>query len=153
MIPQEIVDRITQAVTPIVDEASLELVEVEFRPTGRRWLLRLFIDKEGGVTIDDCTYVSRELSRLLDVEDIIEHAYMLEVSSPGLTRPLKKREDFKRYEGKLAKIITHTPIDGMVDLTGIIGGLKDDLVLLKIDGGVHEIPFEAVKTARLEFEL
>ena len=100
---QEIVDKITQMVQPIAQESSLELVEVELRPSGKRWLLRVYIDREGGVTIADCERVSRELSRTLDVEDVIDHPYALEVSSPGLTRPLKKKTDFERFRGRLAE--------------------------------------------------
>jgi ribosome maturation factor RimP len=108
----ETIEKIEGIVVPILGERLLELVEVEFRPSGKRWLLRIYIDREGGVTIDDCEYVSRELSRVLDVEDPIEHPYTLEVSSPGLTRPLKRREDFVRSRGKKCRIITREEIGG-----------------------------------------
>ncbi len=96
----EIVEQITRTVEPILQESALELVDVEFQPSGRRWLLRIYIDKEGGVTIADCERVSRELDRLLDVEDMIDHPYVLEVSSPGLTRRLRKKADFERVQGE-----------------------------------------------------
>ena len=154
MIPrEEVVDKIDQAVRPIVEEASLELIEVEFRPTGKRWLLRVYIDKDGGVSIDDCAYVSRELSRLLDVEDIIEHPYVLEVSSPGLTRALKKKEDFERYKGKLCKIVTTIPIEGKIDFKGEIREMSGDVIEVKDDGKIYQVPLAAIKRAHLELEL
>ena len=91
----EIVEQTTRIVEPILQESALELVDVEFRPSGKRWLLRIYIDKEGGVTIADCEQVSRELDRLLDVEEIIDHPYVLEVSSPGLTRQLQEKGRFR----------------------------------------------------------
>jgi len=103
LIPdQEIAQRVTRLVEPILEEGSLELVDLEFKPSGRRWSLKVFIDKEGGVTIADCEHVSRELGRILDVEDFIEPSYILEVSSPGLTRALRGEKDFERFKGRNA---------------------------------------------------
>ena len=154
MTPQEeVIHNVTEAVRPIVEEALLELVEVEFRPTGQRWLVRVFIDKEGGVTIDDCAYVSRELSRLLEVEDFIEHAYMLEVSSPGLTRPLKKRRDFERSRGKLCRVVTATPIEGKTEFKGIISQVRDEVLEIRGDEYLYEVPMDVIKKAHLEFEV
>jgi ribosome maturation factor RimP len=154
MIPlQEIVDKISNAVLPILRESSLDLVDVEFLPSGRRWLLRIFIDKEGGVSIGDCEWVSRELDRLLDAEDIIDHPYMLEVSSPGLTRPLKRRQDFERNRGKRCKIITREIIDGKNEFKGEIGETSEDSVAVNAEGILHQIPLATIKKANLEFEL
>ena len=89
--------------------------DVEFHPTGRRWILRLFIDKEGGVGIQDCEHASREIDRLLDVEDVIDHPYVLEVSSPGLTRSLKRKQDFDRYIGRKCRIITKSLVEGKTE--------------------------------------
>ncbi len=154
MKPQEeIVDSIARVVNPVLEDEQLELVEIEFRPTGKRWLLRVFIDKEGGVTIADCEHVSRELDRLLDVEDVIEHPYVLEVSSPGLTRPLKTKADFGRYSGKLCKIVTRTPVEQRNEFTGEIVDVTEDAVEVKAKMGVYKIPICAIKKANLEFEL
>jgi ribosome maturation factor RimP len=154
MIPQqEIVDKITEVVLPIVEESALELVDVEFRSSGRRWLLRVYIDRVEGVTIADCEHVSRELGRLLDVEDIIDHAYVLEVSSPGLTRPLRKREDFERYAGRACRIVTSTPIEGRHEFRGVVGGVTGDDVEIKEERDTYRIPLCAIKKANLEFEL
>jgi ribosome maturation factor RimP len=150
---QEIVDKITEMVTPIARESSLEVVDVEFRPSGKRWLLRVYIDREDGVTLADCERVSRELSRVLDVEDVVDHAYALEVSSPGLTRPLKTRADFERYTGRLCKVVTAAPVEGKNDFRGKILGLREDQVEVEEKGQVYKIPLTAVKKASLELEL
>ncbi len=148
-----IIEKVKSILVPIVEEERLDLVEVEFKPVGKRWLLRVFIDKEGGVTIDDCAYVSRELARYLDVEDFIEHPYTLEVSSPGLTRPLKKSEDFMRNRGKRCRVITREAIAGKNEFTGEIGETTADKVEIKEKIGIFTIPICAIKKAHLEFEL
>jgi ribosome maturation factor RimP len=149
-----IIEKISNVLAPIVEDARLELVEIEFKPIGKRWLLRIYIDKEeGGVTIADCEYVSRELSRILDVEDIIEYAYTLEVSSPGLTRSLKKIEDFVRYKGKTCRIITKETIAGKNEFRGEITDVASDKVEIKEKIDIITIPICAIKKAHLELEL
>lgn len=150
---QEIIEKIESFLAPIVREEAVELVDVEFKPAGKRWVLRIFIDKEGGVTISNCEKVARELGRLLDVEDFIDHAYTLEVSSPGLTRALKKIEDFARYKGQRCKIVTNEPIEGRSEFKGEIVGVDDGKVEIKGKIGVFTIPICAIKKANLEFEL
>src|SRR5512136_2140306 len=103
---QEITQSVLSLVEPIVRDEFLELVDVEFHPSGKRWLLRIYIDKPDGITISDCERVSREVERTLDVENVLDHPYTLEVSSPGLTRALKTKSDFERYGGKMAKVVT-----------------------------------------------
>jgi len=154
MIPQqEIVDKISQITLPIAQELLLELVDIELVPSGRRWLLRVFIDRDGGVTIADCEKVSRDLDRILDVEDVIDHPYVLEVSSPGLTRALKKRKDFERYKGKTCKIVTRSPIAGRNDFRGEIVDVTGDDVEVKAEGNIYRIPLDGIKKANLELEL
>jgi ribosome maturation factor RimP len=148
-----IIEKIANILVPIVDDERLELVEIEFKPVNKRWLLRIYIDKEGGVTIDDCAYVSRELARHLDVEDIVMQPYTLEVSSPGLTRPLKKSEDFIRNKGKTCRIITREAVAGKNEFMGEIGETVVDKVEIKEKIGVFTIPIYAIKKAHLEFEL
>jgi len=149
----ETIDKLHTIVTPILEERLLELVEIEFRPAGKRWLLRIFIDKEGGVTIADCEYVSRELSRILDVDDPIEHPYTLEVSSPGLTRPLKGREDFARYRGKKCRILTREAVEGKNEFVGTIMDVIGDDVVLQEKIDMFTIPICAIKKAHLEFDI
>ncbi|MDD3846022.1 MAG: ribosome maturation factor RimP [Syntrophorhabdaceae bacterium] len=148
----ETIEKIKDIVAPILDERLLELVEIELRPSGKRWLLRIFIDKEGGVTIADCEYVSRELSRVLDVEDPIEQPYTLEVSSPGLTRSLKSREDFARFRGKKCRIITHEEVGGKREFLGTIVDAAGDEVTIEEKIGMFTIPICAIKKAHLEFD-
>jgi ribosome maturation factor RimP len=148
-----IIERIIRVVEPILQESALDLVDVEFQPSGKRWLLRIFIDKEGGVTIADCERVSREFGRLLDVEDIIDHPYVLEVSSPGLTRALKKAEDFQRYKGKACRIVTRSAIDARLEFRGEIVGTDGDDVEVRDRENTYRIPLLLIKKAHLEFEV
>lgn len=148
-----IVEKVKQLVTPILEDEGIELVEIEFRPKGKRWLLRIYIDKEGGVNLGDCERVSRELGTLLDVEDVIDHPYNLEVSSPGLTRPLKSLDDFIRYKGRLCRIVTKKSINGRTDFLGEILSVKETEVEVKEKVGPVVIPFDIIKKAKLEFEM
>ena len=148
-----IIEKVGSVLAPIVADERLELVELEFRPVGKRWLLRVFIDKEGGVTIDDCAYVSRELSRILDVEDIIAHPYTLEVSSPGLTRTLKKAEEFARCKGKLCRIVVRGTVEGKSEFRGTIGEVGADEVMITEKTTTFTIPICAIKKAHLELEI
>lgn len=128
---------------------GMELVEIQFRREGHGWVLRLFIDKEEGVTIDDCAAVSREISAYLEVEDLINHAYHLEVSSPGLERPLRKRGDFSRFAERLARIKLREPINGQRVLIGTLLGLEGETVLLEMDKETVRIDLENIAKARL----
>jgi len=128
---------------------GMELVEIQFRREGHGWVLRLFIDKEGGITIDDCAAVSREISAYLEVEDLIDHAYHLEVSSPGLERPLRKREDFIRFAERLVRIKLREPINGQRVLIGTLLGLEGEMVLLEMDNETVRIDMENIAKARL----
>lgn len=148
-----IIEKLRNIVAPILEDERLELVDIEYKPIGKRWLLRIYIDKEQGVTIDDCAYVSRELSRQLDVEDVIAHPYTLEVSSPGLTRPLKTSEDFKRNQGKKCRVITRQAINDRHEFTGEIGDVTTDKVQIREELGVVDIPLYAIKKANLDFKL
>jgi ribosome maturation factor RimP len=134
---------------PLLADMGMELVEIQFRREGHGWVLRLFIDKEGGVAIDDCAAVSREIGAYLEVEDLIDHAYHLEVSSPGLERPLKKREDFNRFAGKLARIKLLEPVAGQRVLVGILRGMEGESVVLALDGETVQIGMENIAKARL----
>ena len=101
-----IAKRIIDLVEPILDEVGYELVDVEYLSKYGKWVLRVYIDKEGGISIDDCVQVSEELGDLIDIKEIIEHEYVLEVSSPGLNRPLKKEKDFSRAIDRKIKVTT-----------------------------------------------
>ena len=143
---------------PILDSMGIELVDIEFGRVGRDPLLRLFIDKDGGVTLDECADVSRELSLILDVEDAISSNYTLEVSSPGLDRPLKKQSDYERFTGRLIKIRTYEPLpddkgNKRKTFLGKLEGLVDGVVKMTLaEGQTASIPLDRVAKANLEFE-
>ncbi len=143
---------------PLLASQGLELVELEFKKEGRDMVLRLFIDREGGINLDDCASVSRELSELLDVEDVIPENYTLEVSSPGLNRPLKKPSDYERYRGRLIKVRTFDLLadDGgnlRKTFLGELLGLENGVIHLRLtEGQTAAIPLDKVAKANLEFE-
>jgi ribosome maturation factor RimP len=138
-------------IKPVVESIGMELSSLELHRARGRSLLRVFIDKNGGVTMDDCEDVSREVSAILDVEDPIPGPYTLEVSSPGLDRPLKNREDFKRFAGETARIVTREPIEKQTFFVGKIlrAGETDIVMLLPKDREVI-IPYDIISRARLE---
>ena len=118
---------------PIVAEHNFELVDVEYVKEGGTWYLRTYIDKEGGISIDDCEKVSRRLSDILDEKDYIDDTYIMEVSSPGLGRPLKKEKDFKRSLGKEVDIRTYRMIDKQKEFTGILKDYDKDTVTIELE--------------------
>lgn len=146
---EKVLATIEQYAEPLLRDLGLELVEVQFRREGHGWVLRLFIDREQGVTLDDCAAVSRAISTWLDVEDLIEHAYHLEVSSPGLERPLKRIEDFQRFVGRQAKVKLKEPRDGQNVFIGTLEQVADEEVILLADGRQVAIPFTEIARARL----
>jgi len=137
---------------PVLHELGLDLVEVQYRREQSGWVLRLIIDKHDGVSLDDCVAVSREVGQLLDIEDFIEQSYSLEVSSPGLERPLKSMGDFQRFVGRKARIKTTAPIDGEHVFIGRIKQSEGEAIVLEIGRKEVSIPFSQVAKARLEVE-
>lgn len=155
---QDVATRVTVLAERLVSSLGMELVEVEYKREGRDMMLRLFLDKDGGVTLDDCSAVSRELSEILDVEDVIQGHYTLEVSSPGLNRPLKKEADYERYRGRLVKVRTFELLadeDGNRRKTflGDLECLAEGIVTLRLrEGQLARIPLTKIAKANLEFE-
>jgi ribosome maturation factor RimP len=151
-------EQVTELVQPILDSLQIELVDIEFVRMGRDSVLRLFIDREGGITLDNCADVSRELSAILDVEEVITVNYTLEVSSPGLDRPLKKIQDYERYTGRLVKIRTYEPFQDDAGnkrktFLGTLEGFVDGTVRITLqEGQTAAIPLERIAKANLEFE-
>ncbi len=139
-------------VAPLVDSMGLELVDVEFVKEASSHYLRVFIDKPGGVTLDDCQTVSGKLDVLLDEKDLIPYSYMLEVSSPGIERPLKKLKDFERFRGHMVNITTYAPIDGKKKFTGLLADVDTQGVALEVDGSGVMISMEQVASAKLAVE-
>ncbi len=151
----EVVERVRRIAEAILPPAGLELVDVEFRREAPGWVLRLYLDRpEGAVTLDDCQRVSEELGDHLDVADLIDHPYHLEVSSPGLDRPLTRDADFVRFAGREARISTREPLEGRKSFRGRLAGLDGDRVLLDTPEGPRvAIPRAVIQKARLEPEL
>ena len=129
MQAKEIVKLVEKLAVPILEKKGLEFVDVEYVKEGASWYLRLYIDKEGGVGIDECVDVSRELDAQLD-DDMTEQAYILEVSSPGLGRPLKKEKDFKRNLGEEVEIRTYRAIDRQKEFVGILKSYDENTVTI-----------------------
>jgi len=148
-------EKVHALATRMAEECGFEVVDMQLWAKGKRTLLRVFIDKEGGITLDNCETFSRRFEALLDVEDPITGAYTLEVSSPGLDRPLKKSEDFKKNLGKLVRIITKEKINNQSFFVGRLEGINDQSLRLSLtDGkGELEIPVSIVSRANLELEL
>lgn len=150
MSKKSIEEQVAEFTQPVVEPLGLELVDVEFVKEGANWYLRVYIDKPGGVEVEDCQEVSGKVSDLLDQRDPIPQAYFLEVSSPGLDRPLKKDKDFERYSGELVKVNTYAPIDGKKSFTGNLLGLQEDGIHLEVKGQEMVFPRDKVSSVRLE---
>ena len=146
-----VIEEVKVLAGPLADERGLELVEVEFQREQGGWVLRLYIDREEGVTLDDCQGMSRELSVLLDVKDIIDVSYNLEVSSPGLNRPLSGEKDFIRYTGETVRIKSKKSLEGRRNFSGTLQGVKDGKVIL-VDSESCEwkIDMSNIEKARLD---
>lgn len=120
-------------ITPILERNNFELVDVEYVKEGSTWYLRAYIDKEGGITVDDCEIVAREMNEILDRGDYIEDSYVFEVSSPGLGRPLKKEKDYIRSMGKELEIRTYRSMNGSKEFYGVLTGYDDDTVTIQTE--------------------
>lgn len=131
---------------PILEEKALELADLEFIKEGPNWYLRVYIDKDGGVTIEDCENVSRILEKKLDEADPIEQAYILEVSSPGIDRPLKKPEHFKKYIGEIIDIKLYKPLEGKKEYQGELKQFDDGVITIIQEDG-KEMQFVQKETA------
>jgi ribosome maturation factor RimP len=144
---------VVSLIEPILMAEELELVDVEYKKEGKSWVLRIFIDKEGGVTIADCQKVSRLTGDLIDVEETITTTYSLEVSSPGLNRVLKREEDFLKFKGRQIYLHSLSPIDNRKKFNGILTDFKDQTVFIEVDGEVLGIPLRHVGKANLVIEI
>jgi len=139
----------------VVQDLGLTLDRVELSRNPRTAVVRIYVDKEGGVGIEDCAAVSREVGAILDVEDPIETGYVLEVSSPGLDRPLRTREDFEKYSGRRIRLHARSSVEGRHEFRGTLAGAADDGIRVRDEGLGREvrIPFDQIAKARLDEEL
>lgn len=145
--------RTEELITPILDRMNFELVDVEYVKEGGTWYLRAYIDKEGGITVNDCEAVAREMNEILDKEDFVEGSYVFEVSSPGLGRPLKKEKDYVRSMGKEVEIRTYRAINREKEFYGILSAYDENTVTIKTEDET-EMTFEKSDIAliRLAFD-
>lgn len=151
---KELEIRVREIIEPVIMSLGIRLDYMELNKVRGNLLLRVFIDKEGGVTIDDCELVSHEIGAVLDVEDPIPASYTLEVSSPGLDRPLRNPEDFKRFSGKTIRVTTYSPVDKQTFFIGdIIEAGDNDVVLLLPRDRRVVIPYSNISKARLEVKI
>ncbi len=137
---------------PILDEVNFELVDIEYKKEGGHWYLRFYIDKPGGITIDDCQIFSEKIGEVLDKEDPIPHSYYLEVSSPGLDRPLKKDSDFKKYTGTKVDVHLYKPVHGKKKHTGVLAGFSDDEIIISVDNNELSFNRSDISVVRLAVE-
>jgi ribosome maturation factor RimP len=160
MRTEGIVEQVRAMASRVAATHGLEIFDVQFRREGSGMVLRVRIDRpesrataEDSVSVEDCAQVSRDLSAMLDVEDIVPAAYTLEVSSPGLDRPLRQVGDYQRCAGRRAKLVMRQPVDGQSFFKGRLGGLEEDHVLIDADDGRrHRVPVAIITRANLEVE-
>jgi ribosome maturation factor RimP len=134
---------------PVVSGMGYELIEIEHFPNPKHGVLRLYIDKEGGVNVEDCSSVSRQISALIDVEDPVSGQFNLEISSPGLDRPLRRVKDFQRFTGSLVKIKTVVPMDGQRNFKGRLLKADEEVLVIETDTEEISMPMSAVDKARV----
>ena len=132
-------EKTERLIQPILDRNQFELVDVEYVKEGGTWYLRAYIDKEGGITVDDCEAVSRKFSDILDEKDYIEDAYIFEVSSPGLGRPLKKEKDFQRSLGEEVEVRTYRAIDRQKEFAGILKAFDKDTITIAYEDDAEQV--------------
>lgn len=148
---KELEERVKGLIWPVIKAVGMDIESIKLAKMGRKYLLRVFIERERGVTLDDCESVSREIGAVLDVDDLIPYSYVLEVSSPGLDRPLKNPTDFKRFAGRTARIVTSMPIENQTFFIGEIVEAGDvEVVMLLPKGRKVTIPYKDISRARLE---
>jgi len=139
-------------IEPVLEEMGIELVDMEYVSDQGRRVLRIYADRPTGINLDDCAMVSREIGNLLDVKDLLHHHYVLEVSSPGLNRPLKREKDFIRAVGQKIKVKTAVPMKGRRNFSGVLQSFENGMLQLKLDDAVVLIPEEGVNKANLVFD-
>lgn len=147
-----ITKQVSDLIEPILNGMKFELVDVEYLSDRGRWVLRIYVDKDGGVTLDDCAMISGELGDLIDIKNFVEHEYVLEVSSPGLDRPLKKEADFVRVIGKKIKVKTKAPVNGRRNFTGNLKDCREQKLVIEYEGGLIALGWTDIEKANLVYE-
>ncbi len=151
MLKNNVMEKLRKIGQETVDKKNFELVDMEFVKEAGHWYLRYYIDKPGGITIDDCQEISEEISRRLDIIDPIPCSYILEVSSPGVERPLKNEKDFIKFVGSFVEIKTFQPVEGKKVFNGTLKDYSNGIVTLD-DGKEYKIPRDKISSAKLKFK-
>ena len=146
----EVIRTVWAMLEPELAAQGYELIEVEYAKQGRTPLLRLFLDKDGGITLDDCQAASHVAGLVLDASSALTERYVLEVSSPGFDRPLRRPQDFARFAGEPVKVMSHAPVGGRKRFAGTLLGLEDGMVRVECEGAIFEIHIENLKRANLD---
>jgi ribosome maturation factor RimP len=147
---RELISSLWALIEPVLEPDGIELAEIEFKLEAGRWVLRLYIDSDHGVTLDDCEFVSRQVGALLDIKDPIHQQYVLEVSSPGINRVLRKEKDFNRFAGSPIRIKTRRKVGGRRNFQGTLKGMQNSKIILEMEGNTVEINAEDLEKARLD---
>ena len=147
-----VMKEVNALIEPVLDEMEIELVDIEYLSEQGRWVLRIYVDKSGGITLGDCARVSREIGDLIEVKDIFHEGYVLEVSSPGLNRRLKKEKDFERAVGKNVKIRMVTPFEGQRNFRGSLRSFQGGVLCLSVRDDLILLPYEDVEKANLVYD-
>jgi ribosome maturation factor RimP len=145
-------EELIKMLEPSIEAMNYELVDVEFAQAGRGGILRLYIDADRGITVDDCARVSHAVSEMLEVEDPIQGHYTLEVSSPGFDRVLRKRQHFERFLGERVSVELKLPLNGRRRFAGRLSALNDDSIVVEVDGQDYTLPLDRIQKAKLKPE-
>jgi len=146
-----VMKEVSALIEPVLDEMEIELVDIAYLSEQGRWILRIYVDKSGGITLGDCTRVNREIGDLIEVKDIFHQEYVLEVSSPGLNRRLKKEKDFERAVGENIKIRMVTPFEGQRNFRGSLQSFQDGILCLSVKDDLILLPYRDVEKANLVY--
>ncbi|MFQ5717753.1 MAG: ribosome maturation factor RimP [Nitrospinales bacterium] len=143
---------VAELIEPVVRGEGMELVDIEYKKEGSRWYLRVYIDKEQGISVEDCQKISHRIEDIIEIEDIVSSRYILEVSSPGLDRPLKTERDFLKNKNRWIRVTTSCPIHDRKRFRGKVRDCAGQSLTLDEDGSLLEIPLEKIAKAKLEIE-
>jgi len=146
------IESLRELIEPTILSEGMELIDIEYFRESRGWVLRIYIDKEGGVNLNHCSRISEQIGDIIEVKDLIPHRYTLEVSSPGLNRPLKKEKDFTTYVGKTIKVKTFKPIEQKRNFQGKLLGYKEGKVMMSTDNLEIHIPFSLISKANIQYQ-
>jgi ribosome maturation factor RimP len=147
-----LIESVRELTEPIILSQGLELVDIEFFSEPRGWVLRFYVDKEGGVTLEHCSRLSEQLGDVIDVKEIIPHRYILEVSSPGVNRILKKEKDFIQFRGEIIKVRVSEPVDGRKHFLGTLVGCRDGNIIIDGDAQQYSIPIALISKANIAYQ-